>query len=51
MTNEELVKKIREQLKKDADLDLLMVLKRKDLEKRVACIRGRVDQLLNVANS
>jgi hypothetical protein len=49
MTNEELVKKIREVLKTDADLDFLMVLKRKDLEKLVACIRGRIDQRLHVA--
>ena len=44
MTNDELVKKIEELLKTDADLDFLLVLKRKDLEKLVACIRGRVDQ-------
>ena len=45
MTNEELVKKMKELLKTDADLGFLMVLKRKDLEKLVACIRGRVDQV------
>jgi hypothetical protein len=45
MTNDELVKKIEELLKTDADLDFLMVLKKKDLEKLVACIRGRVDQV------
>jgi len=45
MTNEEMVKKIKELLKTDADLSFLMVLKRKDLEKLVACIRGRVDQM------
>jgi hypothetical protein len=44
MTNDELVKKTEELLNTDADLDFLMVLKRKDLEKLVACIRGRVDQ-------
>ena len=44
MTNEELIKKIKKLLETDADLDFLMVLKRKDLEKLVACIRGRVDQ-------
>jgi hypothetical protein len=44
MTNEELVKKVKELLNTDADLDFLLVLKRKDLEKLVACIRGRVDQ-------
>ena len=45
MTNEELVKKVKELLNTDADLDFLMVLKRKDMEKLVACIRGRVDQV------
>ena len=45
MTNEELVKKVEELLNMDADLDFLIVLKRKDLEKLVACIRGRVDQV------
>jgi len=45
MTNEELVKKIEELLNTDADLDFLMALKEKDLEKLVACIRGRVDQV------
>ena len=44
MTNEELVKKVEELLNTDADLDFLCVLKKKDLEKLVACIRGRVDQ-------
>lgn len=44
MTNEELVKKIKELLKTDTDLAFLLLLKRKDLEKLVACIRGRVDQ-------
>jgi hypothetical protein len=44
MTNEELVKKIKELLNTDADLDFLLVLKRKDLEKLVASIRARVDQ-------
>jgi hypothetical protein len=45
MTNEELVKKVKELLKTDADLDFLLVLKKKDLEKLVACIRGRLDQV------
>jgi hypothetical protein len=44
MTNQELVKKIKELLNTDADLDFLLVLKKKDLEKLVACIRGRLDQ-------
>jgi hypothetical protein len=44
MTNDELVKKVKELLNTDADLDFLLALKKKDLEKLVACIRGRVDQ-------
>ena len=45
MTNQELVKKIKELLNTDDDLDFLLVLNRKDLEKLVACIRAKVDQL------
>ena len=45
MTYEELVKKIKELLDTDADLDFLMVLKKKDLEKLVARMRGRVDRM------
>jgi len=45
MTNDELVKKLKELLKTDADLDFLLVLKRKDLENLVACIRARMDQV------
>jgi hypothetical protein len=45
MTNEELVNKMKELLKTDADFDFLLGLKKKDLEKLVACIRGRVDQV------
>ena len=44
MTNEELVKKVKELLQTDADLTFLLVQKKKDLEKLVACIRGRLDQ-------
>jgi hypothetical protein len=51
MTNEELVKKIKELLRTEADLSFLLGLKRKDLGKLVACIRGTVDQLLHVATS
>jgi hypothetical protein len=43
MTNGELVKKIVEILNTDADLDFLLVLKKRDLEKLVACIRARLD--------
>jgi hypothetical protein len=43
MTNEELLKKVNKLLDTDADLGFLLVLKKKDLEKLVACIRGRLD--------
>lgn len=45
MTNQELVKKIKELLKTDDDFDFLLLLKRKDLEKLLACIRARVDEV------
>jgi hypothetical protein len=45
MNEDELVKKVKELLKTDANLDFLLVLKRKDLEKMVPCIRGRLDQV------
>jgi hypothetical protein len=45
MTNEEMVKKIEQLLNTDADLDFLLILKKKDLEKLVACIRARLDQV------
>ena len=45
MTNDELVKKIKGLLKTDSDLGFLLGLKKKDLEKLLACIRGRVDQV------
>jgi hypothetical protein len=44
MNNDELVRKIEELLKTEADLDFLLVLKKKDLEKLVACVRARLDQ-------
>jgi hypothetical protein len=45
MTNDELVRKIEGLLKTDADLGFLLVLRKRDLEKLVACIRGRLDQV------
>jgi len=42
---EELVEKIKELLKDDNDLDFLLELRREDLEKLLACIRGRVDKV------
>ena len=45
MTKEKLVDKIRELLKTDTDLDFLLALKNEDLERLVACIRDRIDQI------
>ena len=44
MTNEELVMKVKELLKTDADLGFLLALNKNDLENLVACIRARLDQ-------
>jgi hypothetical protein len=45
ITDEGVVKKVKEFLMTDADFNFLLGLKRKDLEKLRACIRGRVDQV------
>ncbi len=45
MTKEKLVEKIRELLKTDIDLDFLLILEEEELERLVACIRDRVDQV------
>jgi hypothetical protein len=45
MTKEKLVEKIRELLKMDIDLDFLLILEEEELERLVACIRDRVDQV------
>ena len=45
MTNVELVNKLKRLLNTDADLDFLMALKGKDLERLVASIRARLDQV------
>jgi len=45
MTKEKLVDKIKELLKTDNDLNLLLILKKEELERLVACIRDRVDQV------
>jgi hypothetical protein len=50
MTNEEMVRKIKELLKTDADLVFPLALKRKDMEKLVVCIRQRVDQVREKGN-
>ena len=45
MTKEKLIEIIKTLLKTDADLDFLSQLKEKELEKLVACIRQRIDQV------
>ena len=45
MTKEKLIEIIRTLLKTDADLRFLLQLKEKELEKLVACIRDRIDQV------
>ena len=44
MTKEKLVEKIRKLLKTDGDLNFLLILKKEELERLVACIRDRVGQ-------
>jgi len=46
MTKEELVGKIGELLKTDNDLRFLLQLKRKEIETLIACIRDKVDNLV-----
>jgi hypothetical protein len=45
MTNVELVNKLKRLLNTDADLDFLLALNKKDLERLVASIRARLDQV------
>jgi hypothetical protein len=45
MTKEKLVKKIKELLRTDRDLSFLLQLEKKEIEKLLACIRDRVDQV------
>ncbi len=45
MTKDKLVEKIREILKTDNNLDFLLELKKEELERLVACIKDRVDQV------
>ncbi len=42
MTKEQLVVKIKELLKTDADLGFLLELKKKEIETLIACIRDKV---------
>jgi hypothetical protein len=45
MTKDKLVEKIKELLNTDLNLDFLLELKKEELERLVACIRDRVDQV------
>jgi len=45
MTKEKLVEKIKELLRTDRDLSFLLQLEKKEIEKLLACIRDRVDQV------
>ena len=45
MTKNELVRKIKELLKTDNDLNFLLRLKREEVERLIACIRDRADQV------
>ena len=45
MTKDKLVDKIKELLKTDNDLDFLLELKEEEIERLIACIRDRVDQV------
>jgi len=46
MTKDKMVDKIRELLKTDNDLDFLLKLKKEEIERLVACIRDRVDRII-----
>ena len=50
MTKDKLVDKIKDKelLKTDNDLDFLLELKKEELERLVACIRDRVDRIIQV---
>ncbi len=48
MTKEKLVDKIKKILKTDNDLDFLLELKKEEIERLVACIRDRVDRIIQI---
>ncbi len=45
MTKDELVEIIKGLLKTNVDLNFLLILKKEEIERLVACIRVRVDQV------
>jgi len=48
MTKDKLVDKIKELLKTDLNLDFLLKLKKEEIERLVACIRDRVDRIIQI---
>ncbi len=48
MTKDKLVEKIKGLLKADIDLNFLLILKEEELERLVACIRDRVDRIIQI---
>ena len=48
MTKKKLVEKIRQLLKTHIDLNFLLILKDEELERLVACIRDRVDRIIQI---
>ena len=48
MTKDKLVEKIKEILRTDNDLDFLLELKKEEVERLVACIRDRVDRIIQI---
>ena len=48
MTKDKLVDKIEELLKTDIDLNFLLELKKEELERLVACIKDRVDRIIQI---
>jgi len=48
MTKDKLVEKIKEILKTDNNLDFLFELKKEEIERLVACIRDRVDRIIQI---
>jgi hypothetical protein len=50
MTKDKLVDKIKELLNTDNDLNFLLGLKNEELERLVACIRDRVDRIIQTGS-
>ena len=48
VTKDKLVEKIKEILRTDNDLGFLLELKKEDLARLVACIRDRVDRIIQI---